>query len=66
MIVNEELGYDIEQLWIEGVSDVEIAEQLGIGVEVVEGWITANGLNDQGWEIEDDEEYYNPFNTVNS
>ena len=66
MTIAEELAYDIEQLWIEGMNEPEIAETLGIGIEVVEGWAIANSLYDGGWEVEDDEEYYNPYATVNS
>jgi len=40
----ETVAYDIEQLWIEGVDNEGIALELDIGVEVVEGWLTANGL----------------------
>jgi transposase len=57
--INDELGYDIEQLWIEGASDREIAEYLNIGIEVVEGWVTANGLNSG-------EQSYDPYATINS
>lgn len=66
MTIAEELAYDIEQLWIEGMNEPEIAETLGIGIEVVEGWAIANSLYDRGWEVKDDEEYYNPYATVNS
>lgn len=66
MTIEEGLAYDIEQLWIEGMNEPEIAETLGIGIEVVEGWAIANSLYDRDWEVKDDEEYYNPYATVNS
>ncbi len=39
-----ELTYDIEQLYIEGYSAIAIAVQLGCPVEMVNDWITSEGL----------------------
>jgi hypothetical protein len=54
----DELAYDIEQLWIEGESDIKIAETLQIPLEWVEGWTVANGLQQRA--------EYDPFSTINS
>ena len=49
-----ELSYDIEQLFIEGMDDAEIAETLQITVGEVGAWMKANGLAAE----EDPAEYY--------
>jgi orotate phosphoribosyltransferase-like protein len=60
MNILSDLSYDIEQLYIEGMSNQRIAKELNIGLEVVEGWLMAQSLsNDQTSD-------YDPYNTVNS
>ena len=60
MNILSDLSYDIEQLYIEGMSNQRIATELNIGLEVVEGWLMAQSLsNDQTSD-------YDPYNTVNS
>jgi hypothetical protein len=51
-----ELAYDIEQLYIEGLSASAIAKELNCPIGVVKGWIEGNALNDQA------EEEYSPYN----
>ena len=54
-----ELAYDIEQLFIEGHSPKMIAVILECPVEIVYDWMAESNL-------EDTEETYDPFDTVNS
>jgi orotate phosphoribosyltransferase-like protein len=60
MNILSDLSYDIEQLYIEGMSNQRIAKELNIGLEVVEGWLMAQSLNN------DQTSEYDPYNTVNS
>ena len=55
-----ELAWDIEQLYIEGLSAKRIAKELGCPVSVVEDWIKYQGVADAP------QEDYSPFDTVNS
>ena len=41
-----ELDYDIEQLFIEGLSAKQIARELNCPVELVAGWIASNGCKE--------------------
>lgn len=50
------LGYDIEQLWIEGKNPVEIAGELDCHIDLVNAWMELNKLGAS----------YDPFDTVNS
>ena len=52
-----EIAYDIEQLFIEGLTEKNIAKTLDIPVEMVYDWLTTNGIQD---------EEYSPNATVNS
>lgn len=48
-----DLAYDIEQLWIEGLSPVQIADQLDCHVQLVEDWIADVGMaSDEDFEDE--------------
>ena len=40
-----ELDYEIEQLYIEGFSPKAIAVQLNCPIEIVNGWVEANGCD---------------------
>ena len=51
------LAYDIEQLYIEGHSAAEIAQQLNCPLGVVKGWIDGNGVAD----VPQEEEVYSPY-----
>lgn len=51
----EDLSYDIEQLYIEGLNPKAIARQLECEVDAVLMWLERNSLED-----------YSPHNTVNS
>lgn len=51
------LSYDIEQLWIEGLSPTMIAFQLDCHIDLVNAWMILNNL---------EEASYDPFETVNS
>jgi len=51
-----DLAYDIEQLYIEGLSASAIAEQLQCPVGVVKGWIEGNGVAEMP-----QEEIYSPY-----
>ncbi len=52
-----ELAYDIEQLYIEGLSASAIAQELNCPIGIVKGWIDGNGVVD----TEQDEEIYSPY-----
>lgn len=56
-----ELSYDIEQLYIEGLSAKQIARELGCPKSIVEDWIREQSVADLP-----QEEAYDPFGTVNS
>ncbi len=53
-----DLAYDIEQMYIEGISPKRIAEILECPIETVYDWIDGEGLS--GGEDLD------PYNTINS
>ena len=68
-----ELAYDIEQLFIEGMSPTQIAKELGCPLSIVYDWLEAESLEDD--EAIDPAEWdqafpapdnYDPFETVNS
>lgn len=61
MIKMAELSYDIEQLYIEGLSAKQIARELGCPKNIVEDWIREQSVADLP-----QEEDYDPFGTVNS
>jgi orotate phosphoribosyltransferase-like protein len=52
-----EIAYDIEQLFIEGLTEKNIAKTLDIPVEMVYDWLTLNGIQD---------EEFSPSATINS
>jgi transposase len=52
-----EIAYDIEQLYIEGLTEKNIAKTLDIPVEMVYDWLETNGI---------DAEELSPHNTINS
>ena len=52
-----ELAYDIEQLYIEGMSAWQIAQELDCPIGIVKGWIDGNGVADMPQE----EEIYSPY-----
>lgn len=54
-----ELAYDIEQLYIEGHTPKAIAMILECPVSIVYDWLAAESLAE-------DEETYDPYETVNS
>ncbi len=47
MTTLEDLDYDIEQLYIEGMSAKRIAKQLNCPVSLVERWIKEQSVADQ-------------------
>ena len=49
-----ELDYDIEQLFIEGLTEKNIAKTLDISVEEVYAWMKLNGI--------EQDEIYSPYN----
>ena len=53
-----ELSYDIEQLFIEGLTEKNISKTLDIPVEFVYAWMELNGVV----ETSQSEEIYSPFN----
>jgi hypothetical protein len=55
-----ELAYDIEQLYIDGMSARMIALTLECPVEMVYGWIEGNSVADTP------QEDFDPFETINS
>lgn len=52
-----ELAYDIEQLYIEGLSASKIAHELGCPKSIVEDWIKSQSVADSPQEV-DDSEYF--------
>ena len=60
----KDLGYDIEQLFIDGFSPSRIATILECPVGTVYDWLEANGLI--GDVVETPQEELSPFNTSNS
>ena len=65
-----ELDYDIEQLFIDGLTAKEIAKQLDCPIEIVQGWIDNVGAEmDEAFgefeppelEVYDIEEVYSPY-----
>ncbi len=54
-----ELSYDIEQLYIEGMSPKTMAREVNRAVEIVNEWIKANSLYEG-------EDAYDPYDTINS
>jgi hypothetical protein len=55
-----ELAYDIEQLYIDGMSAKMIAQELDCPIGIVKGWIEGNGVADMP------QEEFDPFETINS
>ena len=51
-------AYDIEQLYIEGLTEKNIAKTLDISVELVYAWMELNGISI--------DEEFGPFETINS
>ena len=56
-----DLTYDIEQLYIEGMSARRIAQILECPIEIVLGWIESQSVAD--WQQDED---YDPYETINS
>ena len=56
----KDMVYDIEQLYIDGLSAKQIAEQLNCPLGVVKGWIDGNGVADAP------QEEFDPYDTINS
>jgi len=55
-----DLAYEIECLYIDGLSAKRIAKELGCPLKLVEDWIKSNSVADMP------QEDYDPFQTVNS
>ena len=53
-----ELAYDIEQLYIDGMSAWQIAQELNCPIGIVKGWIDGNGVADMPQEDEIFSPYY--------
>jgi uncharacterized protein YjcR len=53
-----ELAYDIEQLYIDGMSAAQIAQELNCPIGIVKGWIDGNGVADMPQEDEIFSPYY--------
>ena len=56
----KDLAYDIESLYIEGMSAKAIAAELNCPIEVVLGFLEDIGVADAP------QEAFNPFDTINS
>ena len=62
-----ELGYDIEQLYIDGFSPTRIAKILECPLGIVYDWLESQSLMEENYVAEKpQEEAYDPFMTVNS
>ncbi len=57
----KDIAYDIEQLYIEGLSAKRIAAELNCPIEMVLGFLEEMNVADSP-----QEEDYDPFNTLNS
>jgi hypothetical protein len=55
-----ELSYDMEQLYIEGMSAKQIAQELMCPIELVLGFLEELGVADSPQEV------FDPFETINS
>jgi hypothetical protein len=55
------ISYDIEQLWIEGMSPVKIAGEIDCHIDLVHAWIELNGLS-----AKETGDVYDPYATINS
>jgi orotate phosphoribosyltransferase-like protein len=53
-----ELAYDIEQLYIDGMSAAQIAQELNCPIGIVKGWIEGNSVADTPQEDEIFSPYY--------
>jgi len=53
----DDLIYDIEQLYIEGLGAKEIARTLGCDIKLVQDWINHIGVAD----LPQEEEIYSPY-----
>jgi len=53
-------AYDIEQLYIDGLTEKNIAKTLDISVEMVYAWMELNGVADSP------QEEYSPYVSMNS
>jgi hypothetical protein len=53
-------AYDIEQLYIEGLTEKNISKTLDIPVEYVYAWMEMNGV------VETPHEEFGPYETMNS
>jgi hypothetical protein len=53
-----ELAYDIEQLYIDGMSASQIAQELNCPIGIVKGWIDGNSVADMPQEDEIFSPYY--------
>lgn len=62
MSAMNDLAYDIEQMYIEGISPKRIAHILECPIKMVYDWIDSNGLD----VAENPQEDLSPFNTMNS
>ena len=72
----KDLSYDIEQLYIEGLNPVQIAQELDCSKELVIAWIVDQGITPfDEWSLAAKQrliqdlgidESYSPFATVNS
>jgi hypothetical protein len=60
MSTMKDFAYDIEQLYIEGLSARSIASELDCPIELVLGWIESTGV------AEEPQEELSPFETINS
>ena len=56
----DDLIYDIEQLYIDGLSARQIADELNCPIKMVKDWIKRIGVADMP------QEEYSPFDTINS
>ena len=51
-------AYDIEQLYIDGLTEKNIAKTLDISVELVYAWVEMNGVAEKP---QPEEEIYSPY-----
>jgi hypothetical protein len=56
-----ELAYDIEQLYIDGLSAAGIAAELNCPIGIVKGWIEGNSVADTQ---QAEDEIYSPYHGI--
>jgi hypothetical protein len=57
MIRDTSLDYNIEQLWIEGMTPIQIADELDCHVQLVLDWMAEESLGDEEFPTDETRSY---------